>query len=151
VTGPNLSTMPPDRHSRNVDEERLSSLEDYIGRFLAYRSHTYGRHAGQHYPSDERRTCAVCFREYTRPSRMGPAPLTCSKRCAATRSKRIARHGADSPLVNRDLCHRRASTAASGLSPTPAPTRATARTLIVWQRTAIGVGCVLTGKCPGTA
>jgi hypothetical protein len=86
---------------------RFDSLEAFISRYLAARRARYGRHAGQHYPSDETRICAVCWGEFTRPSRMGLAPATCRPRCANALSRRIARHGRDGPLVDRAFCERK--------------------------------------------
>jgi len=95
-----LATPAPSRNRRD-------SLEAAIGSYFAARRAQYGRHAGKHYASDEIRICAVCWREFTRPSRMGPPPSTCSPKCANTLGRRIARHGHDSPLVYRAFSERK--------------------------------------------
>lgn len=92
----------------SVMDDTVNSYADLVGRGrAARRSAASGRTAGQTYPSEHTGVCAICHIEFARPSRMGPRPRTCSKRCAATLSKRIARHGADSPRVNQDYSDRR--------------------------------------------
>jgi len=71
--------------------DELTSAEHGIGAWVAARRARYGGTAGQTYPSGAPVHCLVCWEVFDRPSRMGPKPRTCSKRCAETLAKRQAR------------------------------------------------------------
>jgi len=90
----------------SVVDDTVSAYEELVLRGRAARraprGQASGRTAGQTYPSEHTCSCWICHIEFPRPSRMGPRPRTCSKRCAATLSKRIARHGLDSQLYADD-------------------------------------------------
>jgi len=106
----------------SVVDDTLGAYEELVlqGRAARRSRRWSGRTADRTYPSEDTCVCAICHIEFPRPSRMGPRPRTCSKRCAATLSKRIARHGPGSPLVNQDYSDRKCAFVGcdEGLPPT---------------------------------